>query len=86
MYLRIILTYRQRHLLKQGCLTCFRRRYDHTSLPLSDGRQQVDDPHGRTRLSALHPQTFVGENRRHIFKIRSSHSLHRVYGINLRQI
>ena len=46
-HVRIIYFYGLRNLLEQRCLTSFRRRYDHTSLPFSHRAHQIHDPHGR---------------------------------------
>ena len=78
MDLRIIPPYGQRHLLKQGCLTSFRRRHDHTALPLPDRRQEIYDPHGSARLAALKPESLIREDRRHILEIGPPHRLHRI--------
>ena len=78
MDLRIILPYRKRYLFEQSSLSCFWRRHDHSSLSLADGGQKIHDPHGCACPAPLQLQPLIGEDGRHVFKIRPAHSLHRI--------
>ena len=65
MHLRLVLHDGLRHLLQQRRLTSLRRRYDHTTLSLSDRRQQVEDTkRGRGSLPRhLEADTLIREDR-----------------------
>ena len=65
MHLRLVLHDGLRHLLEQGRLTSLRRRYDHTTLALSDRCQQIEDTkRGRASLPRhLEADTLIRENR-----------------------
>ena len=86
MDLRIILPHRKRHLLQQGCLTCFRRWYDHASLSLTNWRDQIHNTHCSAALSRFQSETFIWENRCHIFKVHSASCFCRRHSIDLGQI
>lgn len=69
MHILIILKDGLGNIFQKGCLTGFRRGYDHSSLSLSDGADQVYDTHGSCAACTFHNQSLIRENRRHIFEI-----------------
>ena len=63
MHFRIVLFDGFCHFFQQRGLTCFRRRYDHTSLPLAHRAHQIHDAHSNGRTSGLKLQSLFWENR-----------------------
>ena len=69
MDLGIVGLYGLGHFFHEGRLTCLGRRYDHSSLPLSDRAQKIHDSHGYAGSRLLQTDPVIREDRRHIFKI-----------------
>ena len=64
-------------LLHERRLSCLGGGYDHTSLPLADRAHKVHDSHGNAGAGLFQPDPFIGEDRRHIFKIIALRDLFR---------
>ena len=62
-YLRIIGLNRISYFLKEGGLTCLRRRYNHTSLTLTDRTEDIHDSHGYGTTLCLKLYLLIGEDR-----------------------
>ena len=82
MHIFIILKDGLGNVLQKGCLTGFRRRYDHSSLSLSDRADQVYNAHGSCTACTLHNQSLIRKDRCHIFKIISSLAFTRMESID----
>ena len=70
------------HILQKSGFTSLGRGHDHASLPLSDGGNQIDDPHGGASARALQMDPPVRENRSQILEIPSSGRLLRAQSVD----
>ena len=82
MHIRIVSKNGFRHIFQKCGLTCFRRRHDHSSLSLTDRADQVHDSHRHCSARSFHHQTFIRENRSHVFEIITSLSFARMETID----
>jgi hypothetical protein len=86
MHISVIPEDRLGNVFQKGCLTCLWRRYDHSSLALSDRTDQIHDTHGRCTACTLHDKSLIRKDRCHIFKIIPSLSLTRMETVNGRYV
>ena len=86
MHISVIPEDRFGNIFQKGCLTCLWRRYDHSSLALSDRTDQIHDTHGRCAACTFHDKSLIRKDWCHIFKIISSLSLTRMETVNGRYV
>ena len=80
MHIGIVCLQRFGHFLEQRCFSRFRRRDDHSSLPLSHRADEIDHPHCHGRICRLQFIPDIGKDRCQIVK---ACSLHRKLGIHV---